>query len=89
MKQIPILDRILVKQDPGKEKTEAGMFITESAKEKPRMGTVVAVGPGTKDEIMYIIEGERVYFNLAASIPAQIDGQEYLVMKQGDVFYRE
>jgi chaperonin GroES len=82
----PLADRVLVKPAPAEEKTASGLFIPDTAKEKPQRGEIVAVGPGKKDEPMNVIVGDQVLYGKYAGTELTIDGVEYLMMKEGDVF---
>jgi chaperonin GroES len=80
-------DRVLIEPCPAEEKTAGGIIIPDTAKEKPQKGTVVAVGPGKKkDEPMTIKQGDVVFYGKYAGTEITIDGKEYLIMRQDDVF---
>ena len=80
-------DRVLVEPAAAEEKTAGGIIIPDTAKEKPQKGTIVAVGPGKKkDEPMTVKEGDRVLYGKYAGTEITIDGKEYLIMRQDDVF---
>ena len=81
----PLSDRVLVKPNPAEEKTVGGLFIPDSAKEKPLMGKVVAVGPGTADIKMEVKEGDTVLYGKFAGTELNIDGVDYLIMRQNDI----
>ncbi|MEG2755871.1 MAG: co-chaperone GroES, partial [Mucinivorans sp.] len=66
-------------------KTASGLFIPESAKEKPLQGTVVAAGPGTKDVTMEVKAGDAVLYGKYAGQEITCDGKDYLIMKQSDI----
>lgn len=83
---IPIEDNIVVKAHNAETTTAAGIYIPESAKDSPQKGTVIAVGPGIKDEPMVLEAGYNVYFKMYAGNEIKIDGQSYLFMKQKDVY---
>ena len=85
MKIKPLADRVLVKPAEAEEKTASGIIIPDSAKEKPLKGTVVAVGEGTKDEKMILEEGDEVLYGKYAGTELELDGQKFLIMRQGDV----
>lgn len=86
MKIKPLADRVLVKPDPAEEKTAAGLFIPETAKEKPLKGTVVAAGPGTSEVKMEVEAGDKVLYGKYAGTEITHDGEAYLMMKQNDIF---
>ena len=81
----PLSDRVLVLPNPAEEKTAGGLFIPDTAKEKPRMGKVVAVGPGTADVKMEVKEGDTVIYGKYAGTEINVEGTDYLIMKQSDI----
>jgi len=85
MKLKPLSDRVLIEPAAAEEKTASGLFIPDAAKEKPLTGTVVAVGPGTKEIKMELSAGDTVLFGKYAGTEITIDGKEYLMMRQSDV----
>ncbi|MFW5489267.1 MAG: co-chaperone GroES [Desulfovibrio sp.] len=85
MKLTPLHDRVLVKRLEEEEVTAGGIIIPDAAKEKPIKGTVVAAGPGKKDEPMTVKEGDQVLFNKYAGTEVKIDGVEHLVMREDDI----
>ena len=90
MKLKPLNDRVLVKRLEGEDKTAGGLFIPDTAKEKPSKGEVVAVGPGkTADDgkvmAMTVKAGDQVLFNKYAGTEVKLDGVEHLVMREDDI----
>ena len=85
MKVKPLSDRVLVLPNPAEEKTAGGLFIPDTAKEKPLAGKVVAVGPGTADVKMEVKVGDTVLYGKYAGTEINIDGTDYLIMKQNDI----
>ena len=81
----PLSDRVLVKPNPAEEKTAGGLFIPDTAKEKPLMGKVVAAGPGTADIKMEVKVGDIVMYGKYAGTEISYEGEEFLVMKQSDI----
>ncbi len=87
----PLYDRIVVKRlEDDTEKTASGLFIPDSAKEKPQQGEVVAVGQGKKTEEGKIIAldvkaGDRILFGKYSGSDIKIDGNEYLIMREDEV----
>lgn len=81
----PLSDRVLVKPNPAEEKTAGGLFIPDTAKEKPLMGKVIAVGPGTADIAMEVKVGDTVMYGKYAGTELNYEGESYLVMKQADI----
>lgn len=81
----PSQDRVLVEPAPAEEKTSSGLFIPDTAKEKPQRGTVVAVGPGKKDEPMILKSGDVVLYGKYSGTEINIEGKEYLIMRESDI----
>jgi chaperonin GroES len=86
----PLNDRVLVVGIEEKEKTTGGIFIPDTAKEKPQEGKVVAVGPGKWDENgkripLEVKEADHVLFGKYASNEIKIDGVEHLIMREDDI----
>jgi chaperonin GroES len=82
----PLADRVLVKPAAAEEKTASGLFIPDTAKEKPQRGEIVAVGNGKKDEPLSVKVGDQVLYGKYAGTEITIDGVEYLMMKELDIF---
>jgi chaperonin GroES len=74
-----------VKVQEAETKTKSGIYIPDSAKEKPQRGEIVAVGNGTKDEAMELKAGDIVLYGKYAGTKIELDGEEYLIMNQSDV----
>jgi len=81
----PLADRVLVEPMEAEEKTASGIYIPDTAKEKPQKGTVVAVGPGTKDVTMEVKVKDVVLYGKYAGTEINVDGKDYLMMKQSDI----
>lgn len=81
----PLADRVLIEPAPAETKTVGGIIIPDTAKEKPLKGTVVAVGPGTKDEDMQLKAGDVVLYGKYAGTELDVEGQKFLIMRQSDV----
>ena len=82
----PLADRVLVKPADAEEKTKGGLIIPDTAKEKPMKGKVIAVGNGKKDEPMTVKSGDVVLYGKYAGTEITIDGDEYLIMRESDIF---
>ena len=82
----PLADRVLVKPAPAEEKTSSGIIIPDTAKEKPQKGSVVAVGAGKKDEPLTVKVGDTILYGKYAGTEITIDGKEYLIMRESDIF---
>jgi len=81
----PLADRVVVQPLEAQEKTVSGIIIPDSAKEKPQRGTVMAAGPGTKDDKMEVKVGDVVLYGKYAGTEINVDGKDYLIMKQTDI----
>jgi chaperonin GroES len=82
----PLADRVLVEAAAAETKTAGGIIIPDSAKEKPQKGTVIAVGTGKKDEPLTVKVGDTVLYGKYAGTELQVDGKEYLIMKESDIY---
>lgn len=82
----PLADRVLIEPAPAETKTASGIIIPDNAKEKPLQGTVVAVGPGKKDEPMTVKVKDKVLYGQYSGTEIKIDGKDYLIMKESDVY---
>ena len=82
----PLADRVLVESAAAEEKTASGIIIPDTAKEKPQKGKIVAVGTGKKDEPLTVKEGDDVLYGKYAGTEINIDGKEYLIMRESDIF---
>ncbi len=86
----PLHDRVLVRRIDAEEKTAGGIIIPDTAKEKPQEGEIVAAGPGARNELGQLVpldvkSGDRVLFAKWSGTEVKIDGQDYLIMKEGDL----
>lgn len=81
----PLSDRVLIEPNPAEEKTAGGLYIPDTAKEKPLAGKVVAVGPGTSEITMEVKVGDQVLYGKYAGTEITVDGKDYLIMRQNDV----
>ena len=86
----PLGDRIVVKAVEQENQTKSGIFIPDSAKERPQEGSVVAVGPGRVNEdgsrvAMDVAVGDVVIYSKFAGTEFEEDGEEYLIMKETDI----
>jgi chaperonin GroES len=82
----PLADRVLVEPAAAEEKTASGIFIPDTAKEKPQRGKVVAAGSGKKDEPMTVKAGDTVLYGKYAGTEITVDGKDYLIMRESDIF---
>jgi chaperonin GroES len=90
-KLVPIEDRIIVQKNESEDKTSGGILLPDSAKEKPQQATVVAVGPGKRDEkgnlqaIDYLQAGDLVIYPKYSGTEVKINGEEFLILRASDV----
>lgn len=82
----PIADRVLVEPAAAEEKTAGGIIIPDTAQEKPQKGKIVAVGNGKPDEPMTVKAGDTVLYGKYAGTEVTIEGKDYLIMRESDLF---
>jgi len=82
----PLADRVLIEPKEAETKTASGIFIPDTAREKPQQGKVIAVGPGIKDEKMEVKVGDLVLYGKYSGTEITVDGKDFLIMKQSDIF---
>ena len=81
----PLADRVVIEPKEAETKTASGIFIPDTAKEKPQQGTVVAAGPGKKDETMEVKVGDVVLYGKYAGTEVTVEEKKYLIVKQSDI----
>lgn len=86
----PLGDKVVVKPAKVEEKTESGIILPGSAQEKPHQGTVVAVGPGLRDEkgnhiALDVKEGDRVIYGKFGGVDLKYDNEDYIVLSEKDI----
>ncbi len=81
----PLSDRVLVVPQEAETKTASGIYIPDSAKEKPQQGKVVAVGKGTKDHDMTVKVGDIVLYGKYSGSELKHEGNDYLIMREEDI----
>ena len=81
----PLSDRVIVKPAEAEEKTKGGIIIPDTAKEKPQKGTVVAAGPGKKDEPVTVAVGDTVLYGKYSGTEINFEGEDYLIMRESDI----
>jgi chaperonin GroES len=91
MKIKPLADRVVVKPAPAEEKTASGIIIPDTAKEKPMQGEIVAAGKGkTTDDgkfvAMELKVGDKVLYGKYSGTEVTIEGEDYLIMRESDVY---
>jgi chaperonin GroES len=82
----PLADRVLVEPAAAEEKTASGIIIPDTAKEKPQRGQIIAVGSGKKDEPLTVKVGDTVLYGKYSGTEISIDGKDYLIMRESDIF---
>jgi chaperonin GroES len=82
----PLGSRVIIESAEAETKTASGIFIPDTAKEKPQRGVIVAAGPGTKDEEVTVKVGETVLYGKYSGTEVSIEGKEYLIMKEADIY---
>ena len=82
----PIADRVLVQPAAAEEKTASGLYIPDTAKEKPQKGTVIAIGNCKKDEPLTVKVGDTVLYGKYSGTELSVDGNDYLIMRESDIF---
>ena len=87
----PLADRVVVKPMEAEEKTKGGIILPDTAKEKPVEGTIVAAGPGKKSDDGKLVEmevkvGNKELYGKYSGTEVTIDGEEYLIMRESDIF---
>ena len=82
----PLADRVLVQPAAAEEKTASGLYIPDTAKEKPQKGTVIAIGNCKKDEPLTVKVGDTVLYGKYSGTELSVDGNDYLIMRESDIF---
>ena len=81
----PLADRVLVEPLEAETKTASGIIIPDTAKEKPQKGSIVAVGPGTKENPVTVKVGDSVLYGKYSGTELKLDGKDYLIMRESDI----
>ena len=81
----PLADRVLIEPQEAQTRTAAGIYIPDTAKEKPQQGKVIAAGPGKKDEPMEVKVGDVVLYGKYSGTEVTVDEKKYLIVKQSDI----
>ena len=82
----PLADRVLIEPAAAEEKTTSGIIIPDTAQEKPQKGKVAAVGNGKPDEPLTVKVGDSVLYGKYAGTEITVDGVDYLIMRESDIF---
>ncbi|MGE5610164.1 MAG: co-chaperone GroES [Bacillota bacterium] len=90
MKLKPLADRVIVKQTEAEEKTASGIFLPDTAKEKPTQGKVVAVGPGKLDDNgkrmeLNVKAGDTVYYGKYSGTDVEVEGEKFVILRESDL----
>ncbi|HIS92387.1 MAG TPA: co-chaperone GroES [Candidatus Ornithocaccomicrobium faecavium] len=89
MKIMPLGDRVVIQNVGAEEQTKGGLYLATTAKEKPQMAVVLAVGPGGnvdgKEITMHVKEGQKVIYSKYAGTEVKLDGEEYILVRQSDI----
>ncbi|MEI6603163.1 MAG: co-chaperone GroES [Clostridia bacterium] len=85
MKIKPLADRVVIKMVEAEETTKSGIVLPGSAKEKPQVAEILAVGPGTEEVKMEVKVGDKVLVSKYAGTEVKIDGEEFTIMKMSDI----
>jgi len=86
----PLADRVVVEPSEGEEQTPSGILLPETAKEKPQQGTILATGPGRRDENGKVIDldvkvNDKVLYAKYAGTEIKVDGKKLLILKESDI----
>ena len=81
----PLSDRVLIEPTAAEQKTASGLYIPDTAKEKPQQGKVVAVGKGKKDYDMTVKVGDTVLYGKYSGTELKVEGSDYLMMREEDI----
>ena len=81
----PLSDRVLIEPTAAEQKTASGLYIPDTAKEKPQQGTVVAVGKGSKKHEMTVKVGDTVLYGKYSGTELKLEGNDYLMMREDDI----
>jgi chaperonin GroES len=87
----PLADRVIIRPSPAEEKTKGGIILPDTAKEKPVVGEIVAVGPGKvtddgKKVPPEVKVGDKVLYGKYSGTEVTIEGEQYLIMREADIF---
>jgi chaperonin GroES len=91
MKLKPLADRVVIKPSPAEERSKGGIILPDTAKEKPVVGEIVAIGPGKvtddgKKVPMEVKVGDKVLYGKYSGTEVTVEGEEYLIMREADIF---
>ena len=83
---IPLADRVIIQQAEAETTTASGIIIPDNAQEKPQKGTVIAIGKGTKDHPITVKVGDTVLYGKYAGTELKHEDEEFIIMKESDIF---
>ena len=81
----PLQDRVVVKMTEAEETTKSGIILTGSAKEKPEVAEVIAVGPGKKEDTIGVNKRDKVLISKYSGTNVKLDGEEFILVKMDDI----
>jgi chaperonin GroES len=86
----PLSDRVVVEALEAEEKTSGGIYLPDTAKEKPQMGKIIAVGPGKVSDsgekiALQVKKGDKVLYGKYSGSEVQIEGKDYIIMHESDI----
>ncbi|MDP5078078.1 MAG: co-chaperone GroES [Nonlabens sp.] len=81
----PLADRVLIEPMAAEQKTASGLYIPDTAKEKPQQGKVIAIGNGKKDEPLTVKVGDTVLYGKYSGTELKLEGTDYLIMREEDI----
>ena len=85
----PLGDRVVIRNVEAEETTKSGLLLAGTAKEKPQMAIVLAVGPGGnvdgKEIVMHVSAGQKVIYSKYAGTECKLEGEEYIIVRQSDI----
>ena len=85
----PLADRVVIKMEEAEETTKSGIILAGSAKEKPQIAEIIAVGPGGvvdgKEVTMYVKPGQKVITSKYSGTEVKLDGNDYVIVRQNDI----
>ncbi|OUS18733.1 co-chaperone GroES [Nonlabens dokdonensis] len=81
----PLSDRVVIEPAPVETRTASGLYVPDTAKEKPQQGKVVAVGKGKKDHDMTVKVGDTVLYGKYSGTELKLEGSDYLIMREDDI----
>lgn len=81
----PLADRVVIQPEEAQQTTKSGIIIPDTAKEKPQRGIVLAAGAGKKDEPMTVKVGDTVLYGKYSGTEVNLEGEDYLILRESDI----